>query len=165
MTGCQFLWNRFLMFSSYIICFKRLFLWKIKLHEYSMTLLGYMWMFIFLFNQVTLLLFPRDHFKSGFFFLNAILCLFSHACFLMFVKYHSICLIGLNMWRQTTLLSPLSTFRNVHFASRFFKASHFLSCKAGRIHSFRYLSVTALPLMPIGCFFDHLLEVSKYQGK
>ena len=99
------------------------------------------------------------------FFLNAILCLFSHACFLMFVKYHSICLIGLNMWRQTTLLSPLSTFRNVHFASRFFKASHFLSCKAGRIHSFRYLSVTALPLMPIGCFFDHLLEVSKYQGK
>lgn len=45
------------------------------------------------------------------------------------------------------------------------KASYFLICKAGRVHSFRCLSVTAVPLMPTGCFFYHLLEVSKYQGK
>lgn len=45
------------------------------------------------------------------------------------------------------------------------EANHFLICKAGRVHSFRCLSVAALPLMPTGCFFDHLSEVSKYQGK
>lgn len=167
MTGCHLLWNRPHVFSSYIICFKRLFLWKIKLNEYSMALLGYMWMFVFLFNQVTLLLFPQDHFKSWF-LENAILFsyLFSP------VQCNFICEVSFNMpirtnmRRQTaTLLSTLSTFRNVHFAYCFFEASHFLSCKAGRVHSFRYLSVTALLLMPIGCFFDHLLEFSKYQGK
>lgn len=170
MTWCQLLWNISLVFSSCIVCSKRLFLWKINLNKYSMTLMGWMSMFVFFFNQVTPLLFPQDHFKSWF-FKNVILCLFSHACFLLsnailFITYNSICLIGLNMRRQTaTLLSTLSTFRNVHFAYWFFEASHFLICKAGRVHSFRCLSVTALPLMLIGCFFDHLLEVSKYQGK
>lgn len=97
-----------------------------------------------------------SYFHMLFFLPNAILL----------ITYHSICLIGLSMKRQTaTLLSTLSTFRSVHFAYWFFEAVHFLICKAGGVHSFRCLSVTALPLMPIGCSFDHLLEVSKLQEK
>lgn len=135
-----------------------------------MTLMGSMLMIVFLFNQVTLSSFPHNHFISWF-FKNPILCLFSHPCFLLsnailFIAYNSICLIVLNMRIQTaTLLSTLSTFSNVHFAYWFFEASHFLICKAGRVYGSRCLSATALRLMPTGCSFDHLLEVSRYQGK
>lgn len=84
-----------------------------------------------------------DFFKCYFMFIFT--CLFSH------VQCNFVCKVSFNLPNRSKyvktimLLSPISTFRNVHFASCFFEASHFLSCKAGRIHSFRYLSVTALP--------------------
>lgn len=149
MTGCQHLWNiSSLVFSSYTVCFKRFFPVENKLfYDFHGMNVDF---FFFSFLTRSHLLVPQDNFKSWFskmlFYIY-----FLQACFLLsdailFKTYHAICLVRLIMRRQSeTLLSTLSTFRNVHFAYWFFEARHFLICKAGRVHSFRCLSVTAIP--------------------
>lgn len=95
----RLLWNlRFLVLSSYVICFKRLFLWKIKLHEYSMTLLGYMWMFVFLLIRSHCCYFHKnilnlDFFKCYFIFIFT--CLFSHA------QCNFVCKVSFNLPNRT----------------------------------------------------------------